>query len=115
MPLRDHFLLRRDICVSIVDVVTDMHFNLYGEALGDVAATDPTLGAGPPHIYAVTMRPRKPTRKSARRGAELDVWFTPRELGRPLPSIPLWLAEDAVTMLDLDPPYEDACRVLHIA
>ena len=25
MPLRDHFLPRRDICVSIVDVVTDMH------------------------------------------------------------------------------------------
>lgn len=104
-------LLRRDVCVSIVDLVTVKQFNLYADTLGDVAAADPTVGTAPPNVYAVTMRPRKP----ARRRPKMDVWFTPLELGRPLPSLPLWLAEDVFVMLDLEPPYEDTCRVLHIA
>lgn len=104
-------LLRRGVCVSIVDLVTTMHFNLYAEALAAVASADPSLGPTPPHTYAVTVRPRIPKRGAAK----VNAWFTPLEVGQPLPSIPLWLAENTVVMLDLDPPYEDACRVLHIA
>lgn len=104
-------LLRRDVCVSIVDLVTVKQFNLYADTLRDVTAADPTIGATPPHVYTVTLRPRKP----ARQRPKLDVWFTPLELGRPLPSLPLWLAEDLWVMLDLEPTYEETCRVLHIA
>ena len=38
-----------------------------------------------------------------------------RALGHPLPTLPLWLSEDLWVMLDLEPTYEDTCRVLHIA
>lgn len=103
-------LLRRDVSVSIVDLVTDKQLNLYADTLAEVATTDPTLGPTPPHIYTATMRPRKARRRRAR----VDVWFYSLALGQPLPSIPLWLAENTVVMLDLDPPYEEACRVLHI-
>jgi Protein of unknown function (DUF4058) len=103
-------LLRRGVCVSVVDLVTTMHFNLYADTLAAVASADPSLGATTPHTYTVTVRPRIPKRGKA----AVNVWFTPLAVGQPLPSIPLWLAENTVVMLDLDPPYEEACRVLHI-
>lgn len=53
-------------------------------------------------------------RKPAKRRPRLDTWFYPLELGKPLPAIPLWLAENLVVRLDLEPTYEDTCRVLHI-
>jgi uncharacterized protein DUF4058 len=104
-------LLRQDVSASIVDLVTVRQFNLYAEVLDAIGGTDPTLGPEPPHLYAATLRARKPPR----RRPKIDTWFYPLELGRPLPTLPLWLAEDLVVMLDLEPTYEDTCRVLHIA
>lgn len=104
-------LLRQDVSVSIVDVVTVRQFNLYADLLELIGRSDPTLGAEPPHLYVATMRARKPARRKPR----LDTWFYPLELGSPLPSLPLWLAENVVVKLDLEPTYEDTCRVLRMA
>lgn len=104
-------LLRQDVSVSIVDVVTVRQFNLYADLLELIDRSDPTLGTEPPHLYVATMRARKP----ARRKPQLDTWFYPLALGQPLPSLPLWLAADTVVKLDLEPTYEDTCRVLRIA
>lgn len=98
-------LLQQGVAVSIADLVTVRQFNLYADVL------DLQGHAAPPYLYVATMRVRTPV--SGR--AKLDTWFTPLEIGRPLPVLPLWLAEDAVVKLDLEPTYEDACRVLHIA
>jgi hypothetical protein len=104
-------LLQKNVCVSIVDVVTVRQFNLYADLLALVGKEDPALGAEPPHLYAVTLRGRKRPRKRAL----LDMWFYPLALGQPLPPLPLWLDTDLHVSLDLEASYEDTCRVLRIA
>ena len=36
------------------------------------------------------------------------------ELGRPLPTLPLWLAENLAVPLELEPSYEETRRALRI-
>jgi hypothetical protein len=105
-------LLQKNVCVSVVDIVTVRQFNLYGELLEFIGKEDPALGAEPPHLYAVTLRGRKRPRK---RRPLLDTWFYPLALGQPLPPLPLWLDVDLAVSLDLEGSYEDACRVLRIS
>jgi hypothetical protein len=104
-------LLERDVCVSLVDLVTIRQFNLYAELLELVGGSDPMLGAEPPGLYAVTARGRERVRNRLL----LDTWFYPMSLGQPLPTLPIWLDADLGVSLDLDTSYEAACRVLHIA
>jgi hypothetical protein len=103
-------LLRKDVCVSIVDVVTVRQFNLYADLLDLIGQTDPALGSNPPHLYAATLRGRKRPRKRPL----LDTWFYPAAVGQPLPPLPIWLDVDLPIMLDLGGSYEDTCRVLRI-
>src|SRR5438874_6435962 len=56
-------LLQRDVCVSLVDVVTIRQFNLYADLLELIDRTDALLGAEPPSLYAVTFRGRKRIRQ----------------------------------------------------
>lgn len=104
-------LLQQGVAVSIVDVVTVRQFNLYADVLDLQGHSDPSLGAVPPHLYVATMRVRTP----ARGRAKIDTWFTPLEIDQPLPVLPLWLTEDVAVKLDLEPTYEETCRVLRIA
>ena len=48
-------LLKHGICVSIVDIVSTLDFNLYGELLTFVEGSDPALGDEPPAMYAATL------------------------------------------------------------
>jgi hypothetical protein len=104
-------LLRRDVCVSIVDIVTIRHFNLYADLLEFIGRCDPMLGPEPPGLYAVTVRgsQRIPGRPL------MDIWFDPMALGQPLPTLPIRLGPDQGISLDLERSYEEACRVLRIA
>ncbi|HEX5444479.1 MAG TPA: hypothetical protein VFW87_11640, partial [Pirellulales bacterium] len=45
-------LLRNDICVSIVDVVSTFDFSLYAELMTFLNGVDPALGSEPPPMYA---------------------------------------------------------------
>ncbi|QEH38081.1 hypothetical protein OJF2_66790 [Aquisphaera giovannonii] len=104
-------LLRRGVCISMVDVVTIRRFNLYADLLESLDGSDPMVGESPPAIYAVTARGRRPTG-----GAPLlETWFSPIELGRPLPTLPIWLEDGLAVSLDLEASYEEACRLLRIA
>src|SRR5580704_4703501 len=49
-------LLQKGVAVSIVDLVTVRHFNLYAELLGFIGHNDPTLGTEPPPLYAASCR-----------------------------------------------------------
>jgi hypothetical protein len=104
-------LLQQDVCVSLVDLVTIRQFNLYGDLLELFGGSDPALGAEPPALYAVTIRGRK----RVRRRLMLDTWFNPLTLGRPLPTLPIWLDVDLGVTLDLEASYEDTCRLLRIS
>jgi hypothetical protein len=104
-------LLQKDVCVSIVDLVSIRQFNLYAELLELLGGTDPHLASPPPHLYAVTIR----TRKRPKNGSLLDVWHYPMAIGQPLPTLPIWLTADLRVLLPLEPGYEETCRLLHIA
>jgi hypothetical protein len=102
-------LLRKDVCLSIVDLVTIRQFNLYTELLTMLRRRDPAFGAAPPPTYAVTCRKRQ-----AGTQTKLDTWSFPLAVGQPLPSLPIWLSETQSVPLDLEASYEGTCRVLRI-
>ncbi|HVX09653.1 MAG TPA: DUF4058 family protein [Pirellulales bacterium] len=101
-------LLRQDVCVSIIDLVTIRQFNLYTDLLAMLERSDPTF-TPPPPIYAVTCRKREDGRQT-----KLDIWSCPLAIGQPLPSLPVWLSETQTVSLDLEASYEETCRVLRI-
>lgn len=102
-------LLRQDVCVSIVDVVTTRNFNLYGELLRFLESVDPALGDEPPPIYAVTLRMRYEGH-----GRLMDAWYHPLAIGQPLPTLPIWLKEAWAIPLELEASYEETCQTLRI-
>jgi hypothetical protein len=103
-------LLQKGVAVSIVDLVTIRHFNLYAELLGFIGHGDPTLGAEPPDLYAASSRWVQKGKRTL-----LEAWSYTLALGQPLPTLPLWLAEDLAVPLELEKSYEQACSDLWIA
>jgi hypothetical protein len=103
-------LLRKGVAVSIVDLVTIRHFNLYAQLMEFIGHPDRTMSNEEPPIYAASCRwVTKGTR------ARLEAWSHALVVGQPLPTLPLWLREDLVTALDLEHSYEQACTDLWIA
>jgi hypothetical protein len=103
-----HALLQQDVCVAIIDPVTERGANLY-------AALAARLGAEPPSIagkaiYAVSCRSL-----SFRDRYRVEAWEHGLEIGAPLPTLPLWLNESRYVPLELERTYEETCRGLRIA
>jgi hypothetical protein len=103
-------LLQKGVAVSIVDVVSVRHFNLYAELLSFIGHGDPTLGTEPPPLYAASCRWIKKGKQTL-----LECWSHVLSVGQPLPTLPLWLTKDLVVPLDLEQSYEQACHDLWIA
>jgi hypothetical protein len=103
-------LLQKGVCVSIVDLVTIRHANLYADLLALIGCSDPSLTSAPAPIYAVTCRKRALNRKT-----RLETWSHALAIGQPLPALPIWLTASLAVSLDLDACYEQTCRVLRIA
>ena len=102
-------LLTKGICVSVVDVVSTMDFNLYAELLECIGEVDPALGDDPPPMCAATLRTRyEGTRKM------MDTWYHPLAVGQPLPTLPIWLKERLSVPLELEASYEEACQTLRM-
>ena len=102
-------LLKNNICVSIVDVVSTCDFNLYAELMSFLQGVDPALGSEPPPMYAATLRMRYEDRRRM-----MDNWYHPLAIGQPLPTLPIWLKETWAISLDLESSYEETCRTLRI-
>jgi hypothetical protein len=102
-------LLRERVSVVIVDVVTTRTPNLYGELLDLIGQSDPGLSPEPPPLYTTACR-------MTRRENEwvLETWAQPLGLGQPLPTVPLWLADDLAVPLELEESYEQSCGILNI-
>jgi hypothetical protein len=102
-------LLRERVSVVIVDVVTTRTQNLYGELLDLIGQSDPSLNREPPPLYATACRLTK-------RAGEwlLETWAQSLELGQPLPTVPLWLADNLAVPLELEESYEQSCSILNI-
>jgi Protein of unknown function (DUF4058) len=106
-------LLQNQVSVTIVDLVTIRASNLYGELLDFIGQTDPLLGAEPPSIYAVACRATKPGARPAD-SWQLETWLEPLQIGQPLPTLPLWLADNFSVPLGLEESYEETCKALRI-
>ena len=102
-------LLKQDICVTIVDVVTTNSFNMYAELMKFLDCSDPALGQIAMPIYAVTIR----TRYEGHRRM-IDNWYHPLALGQVLPTLPIWLKESWAISLELESSYEETCRMLRV-
>ena len=103
-------LLQSRVCVAIVDLVTTRTSNLYGDLMELFGEIDPALATGSPGLYAVSCR-------WARKGDLwlLETWTNSLALGRSLPTLPLWLSETLAVPLELEPSYEETCRILRIS
>lgn len=103
-------LLRRGVCVVIVDIVTSREANLYAELLKLIGHRDPTLGDRSPATYAVASRWKPCETKHC-----LETWCYPLKVNETLPVLPLWLSDTLAIPLDLEASYEQTCRDLRIA
>lgn len=101
-------LLRERVSVTIVDVVTTRTPNLYAELLDFLGLSDPRIGTEP--LYSTACRMTKQADEW-----RLETWAQNLSLGEPLPTMPLWLADDFAIPLELEKSYEESCRVLGIA
>jgi hypothetical protein len=102
-------LLQQRVSVTIVDVVTTRNFNLYAEWLQFIGLQDPALAADPPPLYAAACRARKQEKAWL-----LETWPHTLTLGQPLPTLPLWIADNLAVPLELEANYEETYRSLRI-
>ena len=102
-------LLRKGVCVSILDIVTIRRANLYAELLNVVGQTDPAFAKEVSPIYAVTCRRRMVKSKS-----RIETWSHRLAIGEALPTLPIWLTDDFALLVDLDLSYEETCRTLRV-
>jgi Protein of unknown function (DUF4058) len=103
-------LLQQRVSVAIVDLVTTRHFNLYGDLLEWIGETDDALAPEPPSLYAAACRWTHPDE-----AWRFQAWNHALALGQPLPTLPLWLADDLAVPLELETSYEETCRILRLA
>jgi Protein of unknown function (DUF4058) len=101
-------LLQERVSVVIVDIVTTRTQNLYGELLEQLGKSDPGLNPERP-LYASACRLTKHEKDWL-----LETWTQPLELGRLLPTVPLWLADNLAVPLELDESYEQSCSILNL-
>ncbi len=102
-------LIQNRVCVAFVDLVTTRTSDLYSEILELLGQADSSLVNEPSPLHAASCR-------WAMTGDswELQTWRRTLTIGQPLPTLPLWLAEDLAVPLDLELSYEETCQVLRI-
>ena len=101
-------LLQERVAVVIVDVVTTRSQDLYEELLDLLGQSDPGQTPEPP-LFAAACRVTKRENEWL-----LETWAQSLGLGQPLPTMPLWLADDLAVPLDLNESYEQSCTILNI-
>jgi hypothetical protein len=98
--------LRCGCGVVVVDAVTTRRTDLHADLLAElgVEATEPPSAA----LSAVSYR------AVGREDGQLQVWPAVLEVGRPLPTLPLWLGGELSVPLDLEASHTAACDDLRI-
>ena len=103
-------LIEQRVSVVIVDLVTSRNFNLYTDVLELIDRNDPTFEEELRPIYAAAMRWRCQEDDTYL----LESWAHPLAIGQPLPTLPLWLADNLSVPLELERTYEETCAALRI-
>jgi hypothetical protein len=103
-------LLQKQVSVTIIDLVTTQHFNLFAKLLDMIAPDNHGLKIDRSPLYAVACRGVKDEKNS-----RVEAWIHGLVINKPLPTLPLWLSDTLAIPLELEPCYEETCRVLRIA
>ena len=101
-------LLQKGVAVSIVDLVTSRHFNLYRELIAFVGLSTESV-ATLPDLYAASARWVAQGERTV-----LQSWAFPMTIGAALPTLPIWLGRNLAITLPLESIYEPTCTALHI-
>jgi len=102
-------LLQKLVSVTILDLVTTRSSNLYKEVLEAIGQPPTSAEAETTPLYAAACRGTKKLDKW-----QIETWYHDLSLGKPLPTLPLWLADNLAVPLELESCYEDTCRALRI-
>ncbi len=104
-----NYLVER-VAVVVVDVVTDRQADLHAELLRVMHLADGQLAwRSAAAMSAFAYRP-----VVTKEATLLEVWAEALAVGRPLPTLPLWIAANFAVPLDLEQSYAAACRSLRI-
>jgi hypothetical protein len=102
-------LLQELVSVVLIDVVTTRGANLFDELLALLGPSDALVSREGTSPYAAACRSTKPEKKWL-----LETWDYPLTIGRPLPTLPLWVADDLAVPLGLEESYEESCALLGV-
>jgi hypothetical protein len=100
--------LQQGVGLVLVDPVTTRRANLHRELMERLNAADASASAA--ELYATAYRPVKQQGQPS-----LEVWIEPLAIGRPLPTLPLWLRGSLCLPIELQLTYERTCRDLRLA
>lgn len=103
-----HAFLQQEVCIVIIDPVTERAANLYAELAERIGAKPPATADR--SIYAVSCRVR-----CSRRRQQVETWEHALAVGAPLPTLPLWISASQYVPLELERTYEETCKGLRIA
>ena len=99
--------LRRGCGLVVVDVVSTRRADLRADLFAALGAVPPGESPGP--LSAVSYR-----RVGEDEDGQLLAWPETLEVGRPLPTVPLWLGGELPVPLDLEASYRAACTDLRV-
>ncbi len=102
----DH--LRHGRGLVVIDVVTTRRANLHNDLLAALGAT--ASDTEPGSLVAIAYQPVAPVVTQG----QLRAWPSKLEIGRPLPTVPLWLASELSVPLDLEASHTAACIDLRV-
>ena len=102
--------LAKGVSVVVIDMVTNRTANTHADIVRHGGLAESFAWESASGLAVVCYRTLR-----NRTDVRLDVWPHPLDLGRPLPTVPLWLAADLCVPLDLEPAYHAACVGLRLA
>jgi len=101
--------LQNGVSLMIVDIVTSRAANLHRQLLELLKLPTARNGRELPDLYAVAYRTFTVKEKGT-----LQIWEESLALGKPLPTLPLWVTPELVVPVDLEQSYCETCEALRI-
>jgi hypothetical protein len=102
-------MLQEHVSLVVVDAVTTRDANLYAELLEAIGESDPIISGKAPSPYVAACRATKSEPRWL-----METWAYLLTIGRPLPTVPLWVADDFAVPLELEESYVDSCELLGV-
>jgi hypothetical protein len=99
--------LQQGVGLVVVDVVTERRISLHNELMTALGGAQETFMAAP--LYAVAYRPLKREEEG-----QLALWWETLEIGRALPTLPLFVRGGPCLPVDLEGTYQRTCEEMRV-